>query len=43
MPKVDWVWLVVGLAIGYVLHLGCTHPASPLSGAFNTFYGVDRQ
>lgn len=38
--KVDWTWLLVGLVLGYVLHIGCTHPKSPLSGAFNFYYGA---
>jgi hypothetical protein len=41
MPKIDWVWLVVGFALGYVLHLGFTHPRSPLAGAFSFYYGTD--
>lgn len=41
LKKIDWTWLIVGLAIGYFLHLSFTHPKSPLSGAANFYYGVD--
>jgi len=43
MPKIDWFWLVAGLAIGYILHVGCTHPKSPLRNAFSFYYGVNEQ
>ena len=31
MPKPDWLWLLIGVAVGFVIHTTLTHPKSPVS------------
>lgn len=30
MPKLDWLWVIIGVAIGLVIHQSLCHPKSPI-------------
>jgi hypothetical protein len=38
MPKLDYLWVFVGVAIGLALHTTFTHPKSPLNLSGINFY-----
>lgn len=38
MPKPDWLWLLVGVAVGLIVHQTLSHPKSPLRLGGTSFF-----